>query len=327
MRFPLTDNFGRRMDYLRLSVTDRCNLRCGYCMPEEGIPLIERSEILSWEEMERLSSLFVDLGIRKIRITGGEPFVRKGLINFLTRLRQLPERPLVAVTTNGTLLERSLKQLQDIGVRHLNVSLDSLHADTFRKITRRTGHAATLSAIEAAAAMDFNLKINTVVIPGMNDHEIPEFARLTRDRNLEVRFIEPMPFNGHGKVGESITGEAIKAILCEQFDLHLIANDGNGVAEQFQIPGHKGTLGLIYGASRTFCDSCSRIRVSAQGQMRTCLYGVEVLDLRHLLRSGAADATIRAAIRSQINQRFKDGFEAEQHRNKVKFESMASIGG
>jgi len=296
-------------------------------MPEKGIPLIERSEILSWEEMERLSRILTEMGVRKIRITGGEPFVRKGLTDFLARLKQLPEAPRIAVTTNGTLLERHLQQLRAIGVRHLNVSLDSLQTGIFRKITRRDGHAETLSAIQKSAAMDFVLKINVVVLPGMNDHEIPEFARLTRDRNLEVRFIEPMPFNGHGKAGETITGDAIKAILRKHFELQPITSEGNGVATQFRIPGHQGTLGIIYGASRTFCDSCSRIRISAQGQMRTCLYGTEVLDLKHLLRSGTGDATIRTAIRSKIRQRFKDGFEAERHRKQVKFESMVSIGG
>jgi len=328
MASPLIDNYGRRMDYLRLAVTERCDLRCRYCMPEQGIPLVPREEILTWEELERLSRLLVELGVRKIRITGGEPLVRKGVMEFLARLRQLPRKPVLAITTNGRLLRDRLPALRKLGIRRLNISLDSLTPDGFQRITRREGYAATRAAIDAAIAMGFLVKINTVVMPGWNDHELPAFAALTEQKNVTVRFIEPMPFNGQGReVPEPMTGGEIRRILEEQYPLEPVTDTDSTVATEFQIPGHRGKVGIIHGASRTFCSTCSRIRISARGQMRTCLYGMKVLDLRELLRTGVGDAEIREAVRQVISRRHKDGFDAEAHRKQQAFESMGSIGG
>lgn len=328
MASPLTDNYGRRMDYLRLAVTERCDLRCRYCMPEKGIPLVPKKEILTWEELERLSRLFVEMGVRKIRITGGEPLVRKGVMEFLARLRRFPQEPVIAITTNGTFLGDRLPALRKLGIRHLNISLDSLTEEGFRRITRRDGYAATRAAIDAAIAMGFNVKINTVVMPGWNDHELPAFAALTKRKNVTVRFIEPMPFNGQDiEVPEPITGEEIRAILEQQYRLEPVADGESTVANEFQIPGHAGKIGVINGASRTFCSTCSRIRVSARGAVRTCLYGIKVLDLRELLRTGAGDTEIKSAVREVISRRHKNGFEAEAHRKQRAFESMGTIGG
>lgn len=328
MTSTLTDNYGRTIDYLRLAVTDRCNLRCSYCMPEEGLPHLEKEQILSWEEMERIANVFVSLGINKIRITGGEPFVRRGLIDFIRKLCNLAGSPQIAITTNGTLLEPHLHDLRDLGVSDLNISLDTLNPDTFIKITRRSGYSQSLGVIDTALEMNFRVKVNVVVMPGINTHEIVGFGEFTRTRPVTVRFIEPMPFNGQTiSPAEKITGDDILSLLTQEFDLNQVQGYNHGVANEYHIPGFLGKIGIIRGASRTFCDSCSRIRVSAQGQMRTCLYGVNVLDLRDLLRNGATDSSVSDTIRETLQFRFKDGFEAEEHRKKVHFESMAAIGG
>jgi len=324
----LADNYGRTIDYLRLAVTDRCNLRCTYCMPEEGLPHLQKERILSWEEMERLGNIFVNLGVNKIRITGGEPFVRKGLIDFLRRLRKLSGCPQVAITTNGTLLKPHLHELRDLGISDLNISLDTLNKDTFTKITRRSGYSEILSVIDTAIDMNFRVKINVVMMPGINTNEIVEFGEYTRTRPVTVRFIEPMPFNGQTiSPAEKITGDDILSQLRQEFDLNQVQGYNHGVANEYHVPGFLGKIGVINGASRTFCTVCSRIRVSAQGQMRTCLYCVNVLDLRNLLRNGAEDSEISDAICETLQRRFEDGFEAEEHRKKYQFESMAAIGG
>ncbi len=328
MTSKLTDNHGRTIDYLRLAVTDRCNLRCSYCMPEEGLLHLQKELILSWEEMERICRIFVNLGVNKIRITGGEPFVRKGLTDFLAGLKQILPTPQIAITTNGTLLDPHLRYLKELGIHDLNISLDSLNPDTFRLITRRDGFGKILSTIDAAIDMEFRVKVNMVVLPGINTKDLASFGEFTRERAVTVRFIEPMPFNGQSLITDKkITGDEILSQLMRQYELKPVNSVNPGVAREYHVQGFLGKIGIINGASRTFCDSCSRIRVSAQGQMRTCLYGVNVLDLRDLLRSGADDSEISDTVRETLQYRFKDGFEAEDHRKKVQFESMAAIGG
>ncbi|MCF7804773.1 MAG: GTP 3',8-cyclase MoaA [Candidatus Marinimicrobia bacterium] len=328
MPSPLRDNFGRRMDYLRLAVTDRCNLRCQYCMPAQGMEFAHRSEVLSWDEMERLCRIFVDSGVRKIRITGGEPFARQGLTGFLARLQGFRNQPDTGITTNGTLLTHHLEQLQSIDVTSLNVSLDSLLPETFAKITRRTDFEQTLGAIHEAYDRGFRLKINMVVLPGVNDHEIPDFVRLTTDKDITVRFIEPMPFNGEDiSALEPMTGDEILDKILQEFPLRNLGENSSKVASLYQVPDYAGKIGIIYGYSRSFCDSCSRIRVSATGQLRTCLYGSNVLDLRNMLRVGSSDIQIREAIREALQNRYKSGVEAEAANTLNQYESMSTIGG
>lgn len=328
MPSPLNDNFSRRMDYLRLAVTDRCNLRCQYCMPAQGMEFAHRSEVLTWDEMERLCRIFVDAGVRKIRITGGEPFARQGLTGFLAQLQGFDSRPDIGITTNGTLLAHHLEQLQAIDVTSLNVSLDSLSPETFAKITRRTDFEETLGAIHEAYDRGFRLKINMVVLPGVNDHEIPDFVRLTTDTDITVRFIEPMPFNGEDiSALEPMTGDAILAEIQTEFHLRHLGKNDSKIASLYQVPGSTGKVGIIYGYSRSFCDSCSRIRVSATGQLRTCLYGRNVLDLRMMLRTGSSDAQIIGGIREALQNRYKSGVEAEAAQKQNQYESMSAIGG
>jgi len=297
-------------------------------MPADGIPFIRRADLLTWDEMERLSRIFTELGVTKIRITGGEPFVRSGLTKFLANVRHFSKPPEIGITTNGTLLRQHLPGLTNVGVTRLNISLDSLHPAIFHKITRRSNFQETLDAIEEAYNLGFQLKINMVVLPGTNENEIPHFVRLTQDRDITVRFIEPMPFNGDEiSALNPIIGDDVLKRIQSEFQIHALGKNDSQVATLFQIPGYIGKIGIISGWSRSFCDTCSRIRVSASGQMRTCLYGKNVLNLRSMLRHGANDNETKSAIIEAVQHRYKNGFESEVAQNEVPFESMAAIGG
>lgn len=325
---PLLDDRERRLDYLRLSTTDLCNLRCRYCLPAEGLPLANRSHLLSWEEMLRLCDTFVGLGVRKIRLTGGEPLARRGLIEFLERLAELPGGPELLLTTNGTLLAPHLERLWACGVRRLNISLDSLQDDCYRRITRRDGLARVLAAIHRADALGFGLKINTVLLAGINDRELEDFVALTRDHAWTVRFIEPMPFDGRGgEPSRLISGEEILGRLLRRHDLTAATGNHRSVDELYSLSDHQGRVGIIRGYSRTFCARCSRLRVSAQGQLRTCLYGQPVLDLRALLRDGVEDRDIRNAIAGAVRSRHADGHAAQASWSQGNLRSMSRIGG
>lgn len=324
----LVDNYGRIMNYLRLSVTDRCNLRCRYCMPEEGIPHLPKKNLLSWEENLRLCKILITHGVDKIRITGGEPFVRKNLIGFLAGLRELSPETEIGITTNGVLLHAWLDELQKIQITSLNISLDSLKPEVFREITRRDDFDRTWSAIQSAVDKGFDIKLNMVIQPGRNEDEIVDFAALTETMPITVRYIEPMPFSGSSYENhQEFSFRDIQKALARKYELIPDGVAKSGVANQFAIDGHAGKIGIINAYSRTFCATCSRMRISAQGQMRTCLYGENVLDLRELLRSKSSDAVIINAVRAVLNKRFKDGFEAEKNRREKQFESMSAIGG
>ncbi|MDX2475284.1 MAG: GTP 3',8-cyclase MoaA [Candidatus Krumholzibacteria bacterium] len=327
MAGPLRDPQGRTLDYLRLAVTDRCNLRCRYCMPAEGIKLVGRPDVLSLEEMQRLGALFTSLGVRKIRITGGEPLLRKGAVELIAGLRQLPSSPEVLLTTNGLLLDRNLDALQAAGVTRINLSLDSLDADNWFRITRRDGHDKVLRVMDRVLEMGLGLKVNMVVLPGRNEHEIPDFVALTKDRKMSVRFIEPMPFDGAGKPLQSISGEEIMALVKTAYDPQPLDNPVGAVDKLFSVPGHQGNIGVIEGHSRTFCASCRRLRIDARGGLRTCLYGKSQVDLRAMLRDGGTNEQIAAAVRQAVDRRLEDGIAAEKDSRMGGLESMASIGG
>jgi cyclic pyranopterin phosphate synthase len=322
----LIDPQGRRLDYLRLAVTDRCNLRCRYCMPAAGVPLLPRKEILSLEELHRLVALFCQLGVRKIRITGGEPLVREGVAEWMGRLAADPTRPELLLTTNGTRLLDALPALKRAGLRRVNLSLDTLDETNFVSITRREGFQAVRNAIDATLEAGFGLKVNVVVQPGVNDHELADLALLTRDLPLAVRFIEPMPFSGSG--GEPIrpiAGEEILRRLRERFELQETARAPSAVDRIFTIPGHAGEIGIIEGHTRSFCGDCSRLRIDPRGRMRTCLYGAPQAELGDRLREGASDEDLIVTIRDAVARRAADGVEAQAHRDDDV--SMVSIGG
>ena len=287
----MIDGYGRKINYLRLSVTDRCNLRCRYCMPEGGIPLLPHGGILRYEELLLVARTAVILGIEKIRVTGGEPLVRKGILGFLSRLSEIPGLRQLVLTTNGLLLDEMAEPLKDAGVQRLNISLDSLVPENFRRITRGGDVSRVLSGIAAAERAGFPIKLNMVVMRGVNDHEVVEFAALTLDKAYTVRFIEFMPSGGeegewrsHVVPGREILERVAKRYPFEEISRRQLA----GPAKEFRIPGAAGTIGVITPISGHFCGECNRIRVTASGMAKGCLFSQEEIDLKPLLRADGA---------------------------------------
>lgn len=325
---PLVDPQGRRLDYLRLSVTDRCNLRCRYCMPAAGVALSPRDEILSIDELIRLGALFAGLGVRSFRITGGEPLVRRGLVTLIAGLSALPSKPEVLLTSNGMLLTEHLDALADAGLRRVNLSLDSLDEGTWTSITRREGFGTVRAAVDQVLARGMGLKINMVVLPGTNDHELNDFVELARELPLTVRFIEPMPFLGEGQLcGPGIAGSEILARIAARHEVEAEPVVPGAVEKVFRVPGFVGRFGIIEGHSRTFCGTCRRLRVDARGRMRTCLYGKPAAFLRPLMRAGADNQALETAIRQAVAGRLLDGVAAEHDHRRHNLESMVNIGG
>jgi len=292
----LLDSLGRTINYLRLSVTDRCNLRCRYCMPEDGIGKVSHADILSYEELYQIARVAVSIGIDKIRITGGEPLVRKGIISFLQKLADIPGLGQLVLTTNGLLLEKMAADLLKAGVQRLNISLDSLNPETFRQISRCGDLSRVLAGIEAAKECGFPLKLNMVVMRGINDHEILDFARLATTSATTVRFIEYMPaIREHDWQRLVVPGSEILARLAQQFSLiPLEQAEMAGPARNFCIPGAPGALGIITPVSHHFCSECNRIRVTATGLAKGCLFSESQLDLRPSLLSGSSLLLARA---------------------------------
>ncbi|HEY6837249.1 MAG TPA: GTP 3',8-cyclase MoaA, partial [Geobacteraceae bacterium] len=298
----LTDSHGRRINYLRLSVTDRCNMRCSYCMPATGVKKLDHGDMLSYEELLRVADEAVSLGIRKIRVTGGEPLVRKGLAGFLERLSRLPDLRELVLTTNGLLLEEMAAPLRRAGVQRLNISLDSLRPDTFTRITRGAELKRVLAGIAAAEKAGFPpVKINMVVMRGVNDAEILDFAALTLEKPWTVRFIEYMPATREeGWERLAVSGAHILERIGTRFPLlPAVCAEMAGPARNFRIGGARGTIGIITPVSGHFCDSCNRIRVTAAGLARGCLFAGHGVDLKPLLR-GEDDGALRQALAGVI---------------------------
>ena len=324
----LIDNYFRRISYLRLSVTDRCNLRCRYCMPAEGINFQSSEKILSWEEMSRLTKIFIDLGITKVRITGGEPFTRKGIFDFLKKIRSFSGLEELYVTTNGVGIAQFVPVLKEIGINGINLSLDTLNNHRFVELTRRDSLDQVLDFFSQILKYKIPLKINTVVKQGFNTAEIGSIARLAEKYPIEVRFIEEMPFLGKQTVLSSEwNSDRITRELESAFPGLIPVPQKNSTAKSFKITGFAGKVAVIAGNSRSFCSDCNRVRVTAAGQMKTCLYGDDGLDLRSMLRSSAQNSDIRAGIIKSIKTRTVDGFQAYAQRNIKSAESMAEIGG
>ena len=322
----LVDNHKRTVDYLRISVTDRCNLRCSYCMPPEGVPFIPHEKILRFEEIIRLSRIFNGLGVEKIRFTGGEPFVRKDFANFLVTFRQALPNVSLHLTTNGVVTSNYIDSIIDAGVDGINLSIDTLVKDKFRKLTFRDTFDEVIKSLNLLLDSGIPLKINTVVQNGFNIDEIIDIANIASDNDVEVRFIEQMEFNGNELNYEVFDSEKMFNLLINHFGSLLPVSRTSSTAACYKIPGFKGTIGIIAGHSRTFCSTCSRIRITSTGMLKTCLYDNGVLSLRDLIRSGAPDSGIISSIEGAVASRFKDGFEAESF-NLDRKKSMASIGG
>jgi cyclic pyranopterin phosphate synthase len=325
----LFDNHGRELSYLRLAVTDRCNLRCTYCMPAEGINYLPERELLSWEEMFRLTRIMHEMGIKKVRITGGEPFVRNGLVDFLTDLAGLKDLE-ICLTTNGVFIGDYIETLQKLGVRHINLSLDSLNRDRFKEITRRDDFAKVYDNLIRLIQAGFQVKINAVVMHGKNEEDIIELTEFARTHPVSVRFIEEMPFNGSGLVEEKLFWDHVRILerIRSQFpDLKARPFLFGETAKTYEIPGFQGNVGIIAAFSRTFCGTCNRIRLTAKGQVKTCLYDDGVFDLKAYLRGGVSDEEIKIQLMTLFKARSLDGFEAEKNRTGVITESMTTIGG
>lgn len=328
----LYDNHGRIINYVRLAVTDRCNLRCFYCMPEEGIDYIPRKELLSYEEMERVIALLASMGISKLRITGGEPFVRKGMLEFMQRLSEIEGIEQMHLTTNGTLTAGMVPELKRIGFKSINLSMDTLDKERFFQITRRDYFDTVWQTFEELVAGGISTKINAVVMEGKNIDDLIPMAELTKKYPVNVRFIEEMPFNGEGSHYPTLKWNSRKIVsyLKEHYPkLEKIPDPKHSTSANYKIPGYQGSIGVIAAFSRSFCGSCNRIRLTPQGMLKTCLYDNGVFNIKDFIRNGATDEELKGAFLSALGNRAKDGFEAERRRgfDRPVTESMSTIGG
>ena len=313
MTIPLLDRFSRPLGSLRLSVTDRCNLRCAYCMPEEEYTWLPRESILSFEELTRLAAIFASLGAGRVRLTGGEPLLRNELADLVAALTAVPLVSEIALTTNGVLLAGKAETLRRAGLDRVTVSLDTLDPARFRALTRSTRHADVIDGIEAARAVGFRgTKINTVVMRGVNDDEIIDLLAFGRRHDAELRFIEYMDVGGATEWAEHKVvsrAELLELVAREHGDIEAISPpDSRAPAERFRLADGT-TFGIIASTTAPFCRSCDRSRVTADGTWFLCLYAAEGVDLRALLRGGQSDAEIAACIRSVWESRSDRGAE------------------
>lgn len=293
----LTDSHGRTINYLRLSVTDRCNMRCSYCMPSGGVPKIGHNSVLRYEELKLIAETAVGIGIEKIRITGGEPLVRDGIVNFIDSLSNIDSLRHLALSTNGLLLKQMAADLYSAGMQRLNVSLDSLNRETFATITRGGDLKTVLAGLDKAELVGFPApKINMVVMRGVNDTEIHDFVELTRSRGNSVRFIEYMPvIKEDGWQRYCISGEEILGRIAGRYGLELVDKGPYaGPSRDYRIPNAKGTIGIITAVSGHFCGDCNRIRVTSAGQAKGCLFSDEKIDLKPFLRPPGPENLARA---------------------------------
>jgi len=297
----LSDSFQRPIDYLRISVTDRCNLRCIYCMPAEGVHLMSHGDILSYEEIYKVAEAATKLGIKKVRITGGEPLVRAGLPRLVQMLAQIDAVDDISLTTNGILLAHYAVELKAAGLRRVNISLDTLKPDRFKYITRGGNLADVLESIEVAKSVGLNpTKINVVVMSGINDDELIDFATKTITERWHVRFIEHMPFGENTNILSFVSVGEMRQRLAVLGELEPCSFKGNGPAKYFRLPQAKGTIGFITPVSEHFCFNCNRLRLTADGKLRPCLLSEEEIDLRQPLRSGIYSAELERLIKKAV---------------------------
>jgi GTP 3',8-cyclase len=300
----LIDGFSRPITYLRISVTDKCNLRCIYCMPEGGLPWLRREEILSYEEIAEIVRAAAAVGVRTIRLTGGEPLVRRNLSRLVAAIAAVAGIRDIALSTNALLLEEQIPELMAAGLRRINVSLDTLRADRFTAIARRPGLEVVLRAIDAAVAAGLApVKLNCVVMRGQNDDELVDFAELTRERPVFVRFIEVMPV--HENVGLQrdtyiSSDEILERLRAIGELMPVIGPSGNGPARYFAFRGAAGAIGVISPLSHDYCERCNRVRLTADGRLRLCLFGDHAVDLRSPLRGGATTQELAALLQSAM---------------------------
>jgi cyclic pyranopterin phosphate synthase len=330
---PLVDSFGRRIENLRISITDRCNFRCRYCMPEEMMQWVPREQILTYEEIERLAWLFVAMGVKEIRVTGGEPTVRRDLPHLISRLSKVPGLRSLSMTTNGFRLKSLAAPLAEAGLTRINVSLDSLSPERFAYITRRDALQAVLEGLEELEKYPTirPIKLNCVAIRGFTEQEVVEFAKLARRKPYVIRFIEFMPLDADGIWRNELvlTGKELLAMINQAMPVPLVPvpTDPSSTSRVYRFADGIGEIGFINPVSEPFCATCNRIRLTAEGQLRTCLFSVRETDLRTPLRSGASDAELERIIRAavwqkELKHRINEG-EFFQRANRT----MSQIGG
>jgi cyclic pyranopterin phosphate synthase len=299
-------------------------------MPEHGLDWLQRNELMSYSEMLCICTMMVDMGIDKIRITGGEPFVRKDIMQLLTAISRLKGLKELTITTNGVLTAPYVEQLKDIGIKSVNLSLDTLDPNRFFSITRRDEFTSVMKTMEALLYHNIEVKINTVVMNGKNTQDIVPLVALTKDIPVSIRFIEEMPFNGDGHGYSGIIWDYVRIfeeIRAAFPGLQKIPDPQYSTSYNYRVNGHLGQVGIIAAYSRTFCGSCNRIRLTPQGVLKTCLYDNGVLNIKDLVRNGMDDDQLKLSLLIAFNNREKDGWEAEKHRLESPHESMASIGG
>jgi cyclic pyranopterin phosphate synthase len=325
---PLVDGHGRRIADLRVSVTDRCNFRCQYCMPAEGLPWLERDEVLHFEEIERIVGLVASMGVADLRLTGGEPLVRREFPRLAAMLA--PHVEDLSVTTNGYLLERDAKALVEAGVNRFNVSIDSLQRDRFFEMTRRDALPRVLRGLEVLASFPeaHPIKVNAVAMRGFTEDEVLPFARFAREHPYEVRFIEFMPLDAdHAWTPDSVlTGAEVRALIEEHYPLEPAPREPHATARVYRFADGHGSIGFINPVSEPFCGDCNRIRLTADGRLRTCLFSLNETDLRGPLRAGSSDDEMEQIIRDAVWRK-----ELKHHVNEPGFvqptRTMSAIGG
>ena len=327
----LTDNFGRQISYVRLAVTDRCNLRCQYCMPAHGIDIVPKQELLTFKEMYRLIRVLTELGVSKVRLTGGEPFVRKDFVGFLEMLSYNDLLDAINITTNGALIAKHIAAIEKLEkVKNINLSIDSLQAVKFNEITRRNSFDTVFKTMGLLEKSSLNLKLNVVVQSGINTDEINDFVRLTKDKNLTVRFIEEMPFNGKGQreMHENWTFNKILNEIENEFKVTEVQSEKSSTSRNYTIENHRGTFGIIPAFTRTICNDCNRIRITSTGTFKNCLFDDGVFNLRDFIRNGASNDDLKKLFLSLVKEKPANGFIAEANRAKGDVsESMSTIGG
>lgn len=324
-----TDRYGRCINYLRISVTDRCNLRCSYCMPAEGIPLMGHDEILKYEEIIRLARLAYGLGFTKFRITGGEPLARKGLPDLVRELARIDKNIDLALTTNGVLLSKYAEELKSAGLRRINISLDTLKRKKFQQISRFDLFDKVMSGIERAIQVGFEpIKINVVAVKGVNDDEILDFIEMTKERPLWVRFIELMPFSRNNWRDESfMSADEIKKHIETRYQLIAVGQpDASAPSMDYQVAGHKGYIGFIAPLSEAFCDLCNRLRLTADGHLLPCLHSGMEIDIKTPMRAGASDDELKLILRKAMLSKPK-GHTLCDETSEITKRSMSRVGG
>ncbi len=327
----LKDSFGRVVDDLRISLTDRCNFRCVYCMPAEGLAWLPKREILSYEEILRLARIFIDLGIRTVRLTGGEPLMRQDIDVLIEGLTRLESSLDLSMTTNGFFLREKAGRLAEAGLKRINVSLDSLQPERFERMVRRDGQLVfkILEGMRLAREVGLApIKINCVVMRGYNDDELEDFARLGREKDYQVRFIEYMPLDAQGEwsMKTVVPGAEILARIHAAFPLAPAGNNGSEPATVYRFADGGGSIGVIASVTEPFCDHCNRIRITADGHLRTCLFSLHEHNLKALLRSGAADEEITDFIVAAVWKK-EAGHKINQPDFVKPSRSMSAIGG